>query len=219
MVGNLDEMVASHIVSRPKASDEFRVLVFGDSAVWGLDLTPTQTLTGQLNALALICGNKKVITYNVSFPRPSATKDLMILDKVMQYQPDMIIWLITLYTLIPTTRVDHWLVNQNPAEFYKLGKRFDFLPKDYQPPTIPDEFYDQQRALFKLAQYQLYSLIQLATNIDQIPGPPEVLAAGLTNDAIFEKLKPPTYPKIATFTGSDSGILPISREDSRPSDQ
>jgi len=195
MVGNLDEMVASHIVSRPKVPDEFRVLVFGDSAVWGLNLDLNQTLPSQLNALSLTCGNKKVITYNVSFPRPSVTKDLMILDKVTQYQPDMIIWLITLYTLIPTTRVDHWLVTQNPGEFYKLGKQFDFLPKGYQPPTILDEFYDQQRAIFRVTQYQFYSLIQLATDMDQIPGPPEVMPAGLTNDTIFEMVKPPTYPK------------------------
>ncbi len=195
MVGNLDEMVASHIVSRPKAPDEFRVLVFGDSAVWGLDLTPNQTLPGQINNLALTCENKKVVTYNVSFPRPSATKDLMILDKVRQYQPDMIIWLITLYTLIPTTRVDDWLITQNPGEFYELGRQFGFLPKGYQAPTLLDEFFNQQQTLSKVAQYQLYSFVQLATDVDQIPGPPEVMPAGLTNDTIFEKQKPPIYPK------------------------
>jgi hypothetical protein len=194
-VDNLDAMVASHIVSRPKAPDEFRVMVLGDSAVWGLNLTPDQTLPNQINDLALTCGNKKVTTYNLSFPRSSSTKDLMILDKVMQYQPDMILWLITWYTLEPKTRDDHVLIAQNPAEFYKLGRRFDFLPKDYRPPTLLDKFYDQQRALFRVARYQLYPPIQLATDIDQIPGPPEVLPAGLSNDTTFEGLKPPTLHK------------------------
>ena len=194
-VDNLDAMVASHIVSRPKVPDEYRVMVLGDSAVWGLQISPDQTLPSQLNALNLTCGNKKVSTYNLSFPRSSSTKDLMILDKVMQYQPDMIIWLITWYTLMPKTRVDHVIVDQNPEEFYKLGRRFDFLPKGYQPMSLLDKFLSRQRALFRVARYQLYTLIQLATGIDQIPGPPEVQPAGLTRDTTFEGLKPPTLRK------------------------
>jgi hypothetical protein len=97
--------------------------------------------------------------------------------------------------LEPKTRDDHVLIAQNPEEFYKLGRRFDFLPKGYQPPTLLDEFYDQQRALFRVARYQLYPPIQLATDIDQIPGPPENLPAGLASDVTFEKIKPPTLYK------------------------
>ena len=194
-VNNLDAMVASHIVSRPKAPDEFRVLILGDSAVWGLNLAPDQTLPSQINSLALMCGSKKVITYNLSFPRSSSTKDLMILDKVMKFQPDMVIWLVTWYTLMPKTRFDHVIIAQNPEEFYTLGHRFDFLPKDYQPLTIGDNFYDQQRALFRVFRYQLFPAIQMATDIDQIPGPPEVLPAGLSSDTTFEGLKPPTLRK------------------------
>jgi len=194
-VDNLDAMVASHIVSRPKAPNEFRVMILGDSAVWGLNLTLDQTLPSQINDLKLACGNKKVITYNLSFPRSSSTKDLMILDKVMQYKPDMILWLVTWYTLEPKTRDDHVLIAQNPEEFYKLGRRFDFLPKGYQPPTLLDKFFDQQRALFRVARYQLYPPIQLATDIDQIPGPPEVLPVGLSSDTTFEGLRPPTLRK------------------------
>lgn len=194
-VGNLDAMVSSHIISRPKKPDEFRVMILGDSAVWGLQLTPNQTLPGQLNERQLTCGNKKIITYNLSFPRSSATKDLMILDKVREYRPDMIVWVITWYTLMPKTRVDHVIVNQNPEEFYKLGRRFDFLPKDYQQPNILGEIFDQQRALFRVTRYQLYPMIQLATDAEEIPGPPEILPAELTNDTSFEGLKPPTLRK------------------------
>ena len=194
-VDNLDALVNSHIVSQPKAQDEFRVLILGDSAVWGLQLALNQTLPSQLNALNLVCDNKKVTTYNLSFPRSSSTKDLMILDKVRQDQPDMIIWLITWYTLMPKTRVDHVLVDQNPDEFYKLANRFDFLPKDYQPLSLLDEIFNQQRAFFRTIRYQLYPMIQFATGIDQIPGPPETMPAGLSSDTTFEGLKPPTLRK------------------------
>jgi lysophospholipase L1-like esterase len=194
-VGNLDAMFASHTVSNPKAASEFRVLVLGDSAVWGLQLRPDQTLPGQMDSLGLKCGDKNVKVYNLSFPRSSATKDLMILDKAMQFQPDMIVWLVTWYTLMPKTRVDHWLVTQNPQEFYKLGHRFDFLPKGFTAPTLLDDFTAHNRALLRETRFQLYSLIQLATGVDQIPGPPEVLPSTLSSDQTFEGLKPPTLRK------------------------
>ncbi len=191
-LGNLDAMFASHVVSNPKAPDEFRVMVLGDSAVWGLQLAPEQTLPAQLDSLGLTCGTKKVRVYNLSFPRSSATKDLMILDKALHYQPDMILWLITWYTLMPKTRVDHWLVTQNPAEFYTLAQRFDFLPRDYAAPTGLDTVLARNRALFREARFDLYSLVELGTRTEQIAGPPEVLPATLSSDITFEGLKPPT---------------------------
>ncbi len=194
-VGDLDAMFASHVISRPKAPDEFRLLVLGDSAVWGLQLEPEQTLPGQLDLMHLNCGAKNVRIYNLSFPRSSATKDLMILDKALEYQPDMIVWLVTWYTLMPKTRVDHWLATQNPEEFEKLGRRFDFLPKDYQYLTLSDKVFDRQRALFRGTRYQLYSVIELATGLDQIPGQPEVFPPELSTETTFEGMQPPTLRK------------------------
>jgi hypothetical protein len=170
-VGNLDAMFASHTVSRPKAPDEFRVLVLGDSAAWGALLPPDQTLPGQLDSFGLSCGDKHVRVYNLSYPRSSATKDLMILDKAMQYQPDLVVWMVTLYTLMPKTRVDHWLITQNPGEFYQLAKRFGFLPRKYPVQTPVDQVINKHRALFRVLRYQLYSMVHLATGIDQIQNP------------------------------------------------
>jgi lysophospholipase L1-like esterase len=191
-VGDLDTMFASHIVSSPKGAHEFRVLVLGDSAVWGLQLKPQQTLPGQLDALKLSCGDKDIKFYNLSFPRSSASKDLMILDKALEFKPDLILWMVTWYTLMPKTRVDHWLITQNYAEFYKLGRRFDFLPQGYTPPAPADTLAARNRQLFRETRFQLDALIQLATGVDQFPGPPEVLPATLSPDLTFEGLKPPT---------------------------
>jgi hypothetical protein len=194
-VGNLDAMVASHIITRPKAPDEYRVMVFGDSSIWGLQLSLDQTLPNQLNDLNLICGSKRVVTYNLSFPRSSAVKDLMILDEARQYRPDMIIWFVTAYTLAPNERVNNVLIGENRDEYAKLGNRFGFLTKKYQTITIQNKIINQQRALFRVIRYQLYPLIQWATGVDQIAGPPESLPAGLTNDITFEGLNPPTLVK------------------------
>ena len=48
---NINAMFASHIISgTEKEKDEYRVILIGDSSVWGTLLTPEQTLAGQLNA-------------------------------------------------------------------------------------------------------------------------------------------------------------------------
>jgi len=191
-VGNLDAMFASHIVSQPKANDEFRVLLLGDSAMWGFLLQPGQTLSGQINALGLTCGNKKIQVYNLSYPRSSATKDLMILDKAMNYQPDLIIWPVTLYTLMPKTRVDHWLIGQNPEELYSLDARFHFLPRNSPPESPSDKILGPQRTLFHILRYQLYSFIQLATGVDQIQTTYDNVPIELPSDLKFEGMNPPT---------------------------
>jgi hypothetical protein len=190
-VGSLDAMFASHVVSAQKAAGEFRVLVLGDSTIWGLQLTPQEVLPGQLNRLGLRCGEKDMRFYNLSFPRSSATKDLMILDRAMRRQPDAIVWMITWYTLTPKTRVDHWIVEQNPEDFRRLARRFDFLPRDYEAPSLWEALFTRNRQLFRTIRFQFYSLMQLATGRDQIPGPPQIPATELSADENFEGMKPP----------------------------
>ncbi len=194
-VANIEAMFASHIVSEPKASNEYRIFVLGDLAVWGIGLTPVQTLPGQMDALGLKCGNKNVRVYNLSFPRPSATKDLMILDESMKYQPDEIVWVLSGFTLTQRARIEHPLISQNPDEYYKVAHRFDFLPKNYQSPSLMSQVVNQvinrNGTLFRVLRYQLYSPVNLATGLDQIPGPPEELPSQLSSNATFEGMKPP----------------------------
>ena len=69
---------------RRKAPDEYRVLLIGDSSVWGTLLTPEQTLAGQLNANPITACGKTVHAYNLGYPTISLMKDLMILDQAKQ---------------------------------------------------------------------------------------------------------------------------------------
>ena len=50
---------------------------------------------------------------------------------------------------------------------------------------------DQNRTLFRVLRYQLYSLINLATGLDEIPGQPDKLPTQLSIDPTFEHMKPP----------------------------
>src|SRR5512144_114904 len=48
---DVDAMFASHVIAgTAKAPAEYRVLLIGDSSVWGTLLKPSETLAGQLNA-------------------------------------------------------------------------------------------------------------------------------------------------------------------------
>ncbi|MBC8098445.1 MAG: hypothetical protein H7Y11_03305, partial [Armatimonadetes bacterium] len=99
-LNSIEAMFASHAISQPKRADEFRVVVLGDSSVWGVLLRPDETLTGQINAAALIVADgRRVQAYNLGYPLLSATKDLLLLDYAMPMQPDLIVWVITLDTL------------------------------------------------------------------------------------------------------------------------
>ncbi len=189
-VGNLNAMFASHIVSEPKADNEYRVLVLGDSAVWGDLIQIDQTLPAQLNDLNLTCGGKQVRFYNLSYPRSSATKDLLILDKGMRYQPDMVIWVVTLYTLMPKSRTDHPLIGQNPGELYQLNDQYNFLPKNYPPQTLWGRFIEPQIAMMHILRYQIYASVPLATQTEQLsPSSPLIMPAALSPDMSFEGMR------------------------------
>src|SRR5215207_10805759 len=55
---DLDAMFASHLLNgSEKTPDEYRVLLIGDSSLWGTLLPPDQTLAGQLNTNGITaCG-------------------------------------------------------------------------------------------------------------------------------------------------------------------
>ena len=63
-------MFASHLIAAgPKPEDEYRVIVIGDSSVWGTLLRPEESLAGQLDAAGLTtCDGKQVRVYNLGYP-------------------------------------------------------------------------------------------------------------------------------------------------------
>jgi len=72
---DLDAMFASHVLNgAEKAPDEYRVLLIGDSSVWGTLLTPEQTLAGQLNQNPISACGKTVRAYNLGYPTISLTR-------------------------------------------------------------------------------------------------------------------------------------------------
>ena len=171
-LNSLEAMFNSHTVSQPKADDEFRVFVMGNSSVWGVLLDNPDTLTGNLNAAALNIGGKRAKFYNLGHPIMSATKDLMLMDYAMRYQPDLIIWLITLESLPYPKQLEAPLVQNNAARVQRLIERYQlqldpndtrFVQRDFWGRTLTG----QRRALADWWRLQLYGINWAATGIDQ----------------------------------------------------
>ena len=171
---NLDAMFASHVLAgTERAPGEFRVLLIGDSSVWGTLLTPEQTLAGQLNAKSLTACNKNVRAYNLGYPTISLTKDLMVLDQALEYQPDMVIMLTTLEAFPLDKQFESPIVANNAERIRRLITTYQLPmsendPALVQPSKWDQTFVGQRRAVADLFRLQMYGALWASTGIDQV---------------------------------------------------
>ncbi len=167
-------MFASHVLAgTKKTTNEYRVLLIGDSSVWGTLLTPEQTLAGQLNASNITACNKNVHAYNLGYPTISLTKDLMILDQAKGYQPDMVIVLTTLESLPRDKQLTSPLVANNAERVRDLIFKYELNASPNDPALIQPSKQDQtivgqRRALADLIRLQIDGALWASTGIDQV---------------------------------------------------
>ena len=171
---DMDAMFASHnLAGAEKTPDEYRVLLIGDSSVWGTLLTPEQTLAGQLNQSAISACGKTVRAYNLGYPTISLTKDLMILDQARQYQPDIVIWLTTLEAFPKDKQLTSPIVANNAEHIQDLITNYQ-LPLDQNDPALvkptswEQTIVSQRRAIADLFRLQIYGALWASTGIDQV---------------------------------------------------
>jgi hypothetical protein len=174
-LNSLEAMFASHKLSRPKSKGEFRVVLIGDSSVWGILLRNEQTLSGYLNAAEVQIGDQRVYFYNIGHPVLSVTKDLMLLDYGMQYQPDLIVWLITLQSLSYRKQLDAPLLQNNALYTQGLIQEYDLHlnledNRFVKPSFLDETLIGQRRPLADWWRLQLFGIAWANTGIDQIYG-------------------------------------------------
>jgi hypothetical protein len=175
-LNNLNAMFASHsIAGTPKAPDEFRVIVIGDSSTWGVLLKPEETLAGYLNAAGYITAHgKQVKVYNLGYPIKSLAKDMLILSYAMRYQPDLILWPLTLESFAKAQQLNPLLVRENPAPMRGLVALWHITSINRDDPAFDDPtFLDrtlvgQRRQLADILRLQLYGAMWKNTGIDQV---------------------------------------------------
>jgi hypothetical protein len=170
---DLDAMFASHVLAgAEKTPDEYRVLLIGDSSVWGTLLAPDQTLAGQLNASPITACGKEVHAYNLGYPTISLMKDLMILDQVKQYHHNMVIWLTTLEAFPKDKQFDSPIVANNSERMRRLMMNYQLSmrqndPALVNPPKWNLTFLSRRRALADILRLQMYGALWASTGIDQ----------------------------------------------------
>jgi len=185
---SLEAMFASHELSGlDKAADEYRLLLLGDSSVWGTLLRPEETLAGQINALRLkTCDGRQVRAYNLGYPTLSVTKDLLILDEARRYQPDAVWWLVTLEALPVEKQLASPLAANNPSRLEALAQATGVVdgadPAIIRPDFLGRTLIGLRRPLADLLRLQLYGAMWSATGIDQFY-PAEYPAAALDLEA------------------------------------
>ena len=214
---DIDAMFASHVLAgAEKAPNEYRVLLIGDSSVWGTLLTPEQTLSGQLNANPITACGKIVHAYNLGYPTISLTKDLMILDQAEQYQPDMIIWLTTLEAFPEDKQFDSPIVANNAERVRQLISKYELNadPDDselIQPSKRDQTFVSQRRALADLIRLQIYGVLWSSTGIDQVyPQNYERAQTDLEADEKFHDISSPASLQDAlTIDVLDAGMRAV----------
>lgn len=172
-LNNIPAMMASHGLDQPKASNEFRVLVIGDSGTWGWFLDNEDTLSGQLNARQLVAADgRRVVFYNLGYPVMSLTKDALLLEAAMASDPDLILWPITLQSMAATRQLEHPLLQNNADRVRTLIATHDLSldPQDERlvdPSWLDETIVGRRRDLADLLRLQILGLPWAATGIDQ----------------------------------------------------
>ncbi|MCC7208846.1 MAG: SGNH/GDSL hydrolase family protein [Anaerolineae bacterium] len=172
-VQNLDTLFATHTISGGQSDDEFRVLVIGDSSVWGVLLAPEETLAGQINAAGRRAPDgRRIRAYNLGYPIQSLAKDLLILDYAMRYRPDAVIWLVTLESFAPAQQLEPLMVRENPGRMRAFIRDYGLRIDAFSPRFVERTFWErtiigQRRALADWLRLQLYGVTWRLTGHDQ----------------------------------------------------
>lgn len=213
---NLEAMFRSHELSgTPKSPDEYRVILIGDSSTWGFLLSPGETLSAQINAAGYaLADGRQVRAYNLGYPVMSLTKDLLILDRAMTYEPDLVIWPLTLESFPKDKQLFPPLLQNNPRAVKHL---MDVYALDLDNPDrslVEDSLWKrtivgQRRNLADLIRLQLYGVMWAATGIDHfIPPDYTPRMEDLPGDLGFHELSPPVLsPEDLAFEVLEAGLV------------
>ncbi len=175
-LNNLDAMFASHKISGagPKDADTLRVLVIGDSSSWGTLLRPEETLAGLLDGeeVVLNSGKKRLEIYNLAYPTLSLSKDLLLLNRGLAHQPDLVLWPLTMESFPLDKQFSTVLVSENLPEMVSVAARSGLSGWVPQTEAETDDFFSktlfgQRRDLADLIRLQLYGFLWGATGVDQ----------------------------------------------------
>ena len=165
---NLDAMFASHEINKKQADvEDVHVVLIGDSSIWGFLQKPENTISGLLNKRFLEA-DKKIIFHNLGYPSISILKDLMIVDRALEYNPDLILWFITLEALPKEKQLETPIIKNNPEIVNSLIEKYELSKiKLIDENLLDNTLWNQRRNISDLLNLQLFGILWNATGIDQ----------------------------------------------------
>jgi len=200
---NLEAMLASHELNGvQKADDEFRIIMIGDSSTWGF-LLPVENTTSEFMNLAglSVPDRRQIQVYNLGYPVMSLTKDLLILSYALQFDPDLIIWPVTLESfpydkqLFPPLLQNNADAVRSLITTYNLNLDPDATELQERSPR-EHTIWGERRQLADLIRLQIYGTMWAATGIDQdIPETYTPRREDFEADDSFHNLHPPNLNK------------------------
>ena len=141
--------------------------------------------------------------YNLGYPVMSLTKDLLILSRALEYQPDLIVWPVTLEFMPRSKQLFPPLLQNNPSTVRQLIIAHQLNLDQNDPSFVEPDFYEktllgQRKPLADWLRLQIYGILWAATGIDQdIPEKYTLRQEDLSDDQSFHGFQPPNLPESA----------------------
>lgn len=198
------------LASSEQYPNQYKVIVLGDSSTWGYLLNPEETFSGVINSSDLeTCRKQPIHVYNLGYPKLSLFKDLILLQEAMKYEPDLIIWMITLNSTLREYE-QHPMVNENPEIAQALIDEYDL---EIELNSIEKLSFQQKTFLARrndIARFIQYQLDGIRWESIGEEGHKKFEQIGLDVDAdnTFGGLLPPTLdPHLIQFDVLNAGTL------------
>jgi len=164
---NLNAMFASHEINNKNTNvNDFHVVLLGDSSIWGILQEPDNTLSGLLNK-RFLKEDREIIIHNLGYPSISILKDLMMADRVLEYDIDLILWFITLEALPTNNQTEIPILMNNPAHVNSIIDEYGLSIIKFEEKIMDKTFWSQRRNISDFINLQLYGILWDATGIDQ----------------------------------------------------
>jgi hypothetical protein len=128
----------------------------------------------------------------------SLTKDVLLLQEALAYEPDMIIWLVTLQSFPREQQLVPPLVQYNSEQIRPIITNYNLQlnpddPQFFEPTFWQNSLIGQRRALADLLRLQLLGFSWAATGIDQaIPAEIPLRQSDFDEDMSWQDLTEPT---------------------------
>ncbi len=173
----LDPLLDAHAIGRPKAPDEYRVAVLGDSGTFDYFSPARDAVPGQMTRLRRTVGGRRLRAYNLAYQTPNALKDLLILEHALKRDPDAVVWFVTLYDLArdapsPYRPDIHLVIRENADDLPAITKEYGVCTWETRE-LAGGSGFGRRSILFRGARYRDFALLLARSLLDALtPGDP-----------------------------------------------